>query len=30
MGQKIDDFIPWRGSVESKIRKLVQILEDQN
>ena len=26
MGQKIDDFIPWRGSVESKIRKLVQIL----
>ena len=22
MGQKVDDFIPWRGSVESKMRKL--------
>jgi len=30
MGQKVDDYIPWRGSVESKIRKLVQIIEEQN
>ncbi len=30
MGQKIDDFIPWRGTVESKIRKLIQILEEQS
>lgn len=30
MGQKIDDFIPWRGAVESKIRKLIQILEEQS
>jgi poly(A) polymerase len=30
MGQKIDDFIPWRGAVESKIRKLIQIIEEQS
>jgi poly(A) polymerase Pap1 len=29
MAEKIEDFIPWRGNVESKIRKLVKNIESQ-
>jgi poly(A) polymerase Pap1 len=30
MGEKIDDFVPWKGNVESKIRKFIQNLEQHN
>jgi len=25
MGHREEDFIPWRGTVESKIRRLIKI-----
>lgn len=27
MGDTVEDYIPWKGSVESKLRKFIQILE---
>ena len=29
MGDNEEDFIPWKGSIESKIRKLIRLLEQQ-
>lgn len=26
MGEKLDDFVPWKGNIESKIRKFIQNL----
>lgn len=29
MGERLEDYIPWKGNVESKIRKFVNFLEGQ-
>lgn len=30
MGEKLEDFVPWKGNIESKIRKFIQNLEQHS
>ena len=30
MGETKEDFIPWKGNIESKMRKLIRFFEQQS